>query len=549
MISLAGGRLAALPHCKPFACTMVVLPKSLIRLGAGFLAARTARRWRDPSADLRAQEHSRRALGEAFGRTAFGRDHGIDGSTGYTAFCRKVPLRGYEQFAPYLARMERGEPDVLAPGRCRHFAASSGTTTGQPKRLPVNEAMIAHFRLAARNALLWYVVRTGHRHLLDGRFLFLGSSGTLVPFDTGVSGSALGHLGGIVAANLPAWAERHYYEPGSAVARISDWSDRLEAIVARTRALDIRLVAGIPSWLLVLAERLMDGAPANGSRSANLQAIWRNLECVVHGGAPLGPFADALRTVIGPRARFHEVYPSAEGFIAAQDTDGGPGLRLLADAGLFFEFLPMEVFDEKRLELLGTRTVPLEGVRAGVDYALVLTTPGGLTRYVLGDIVRFVSTQPARLLHMGRTRLQLNAFGERLAEKTLTDVLLAVCRRHNWTIVNFHVAPLPANAVTGQGRGRHEWWVELRPMTAETPTGPIMAVELDAELQRAHDDYAARRRSGAIEAPFVRLVMPGVFDEWMQQNDRWGGQDKMPRCRSDRAIADPLARIARFSAD
>jgi hypothetical protein len=150
---------------------------------------------------------------------------------------------------------------------------------------------------------------------------------------------------------------------------------------------------------------------------------------------------------------------------------------------------------------------------------------------------------------MGRTRLQLNAFGERVTEKALTDALLEVCRRHNWTIMNFHVAPLFANTVTGQGRGRHEWWVELKPMTAETPTGPIMAVELDAELQRMHGDYAAKRRGGAIEAPYVRLVMPGVFDQWMQQNNRWGGQDKMPRCRSDREIADPLAKIARFSAD
>lgn len=529
---------------------MVIPPKSLLRLGAGFLAARTARRLRHPSADLAAQESARRHLGEGLARTTFGREHGIDGATRYTTFSRNVPLRGYEPFEPYLARIARGEPDVLAPGRCRCFAASSGTTTGRPKHLPVNDAMLAHFRQAARDALLWYTARTGHRRVLDGRFLFLGGSGALVPLaPNGSADGVLGHLGGIVTASLPAWAERHYYEPGLAVARIGDWSQRLEAIVERTRRLDIRLIAGIPSWLLVLAERLMTDAPANGSRPVNVQAVWRELECIVHGGAPLGPFADALRAAVGPRARFHEVYPSTEGFIAAQDADGAPGLRLLADAGIFFEFLPMDVFDEKRLELLGSKAVPLEGVRAGVDYAVILTTPAGLTRYVLGDIVRFASTRPARLVHMGRTGLQLNAFGERLTEKTLTDVLLAVCRRHNWTIVNFHVAPLLANAVTGQGRGRHEWWVELKPVTAETPTGPLMAVELDAELQKAHEDYAARRRGGGIEPPFVRLVMPGVFDEWMQANDRWGGQDKMPRCRGDRAIADPLARIARFSAD
>ena len=221
----------------------------------------------------------------------------------------------------------------------------------------------------------------------------------------------------------------------------------------------------------------------------------------------------------------------------------------MTGAGLFFEFLPMREFDEARLPSLGPRTVPLAAVQAGQDYALVLTTPAGLCRYVIGDVVRFISTEPPRLIYTGRTQLQLSAFGEHVIEKELTDSLLAVCHAHGWSITNFHVAPLFTTSLTGRNRGRHEWWIELRPGTVQTPTGVPMAAQLDAELAARNEDYEAKRRGGGLEAPVVRLVMPGVFEHWMRHHGKWGGQHKMPRCRSDRVIADGLAQVARFNAD
>jgi hypothetical protein len=177
---------------------------------------------------------------------------------------------------------------------------------------------------------------------------------------------------------------------------------------------------------------------------------------------------------------------------------------------------------------------------------LLLTTPAGLFRYLSGDVVRFVSTDVPRLIYVGRTSLQLTAFGENVVERDLTDTLVAVCQHHGWSIVNFHVSPVFAGMLTGQMRGCHEWWIELKAPTVETPTANVIGPELDTELMRRSEDYAAKRRSHGIDAPAVRLVMPGVFEQWLRKNNRWGGQYKMPRCRSDRQVANQLAELTRF---
>ena len=219
----------------------------------------------------------------------------------------------------------------------------------------------------------------------------------------------------------------------------------------------------------------------------------------------------------------------------------------MADAGLFFEFLPVQDYDPDRLATLGPKAVPLEGVRPNEDYVLLLTTPAGLCRYVLGDVVRFISTEPPRLIYVGRTGLQLNAFGEQVIEKELTDSLVAVCSPHGWSITNFHVAPAFSESNTGEIRGRHEWWVELRPGTMQTPTGVVLASQLDAELRARNPHYELKRRGVGLEPPIARLVMPGVFEHWMRHHGKWGGQNKLPRCRSDRVVADELMQLARFN--
>jgi hypothetical protein len=524
---------------------MPVIPKSLLVLGASFLTTRTARRLKRVGRELPAQQAAFRTLLPALAATEQGRSFGLEPNLRYETFRARVPLRTYAQFAPQIERMKRGEEHVLWPGRCTLYATAAGTIGGPPRVVPVTAELAAHFRRAGLQAMLCYTARAGHCGVLRGRHLWLTGPSAVAPIAESLPFRAFaGDASGLAALHLPRWAAHHLFEPGLSVAAIADWSAKLAAIVQRTQRADITLVAGMPHLLLGLAEALLR---ATGPAPRDLQALWPNLECVVHGGVPLDPYHDELRAVAGRSVKFHEVYPSSEAFIAAQDAEPEAGLRLFADGGVFFEFLPVDELHAATGAPSGTKAVPLEQVRAGEDYALVLTTPGGFCRYLLGDVVRFTSTRPPRLVYVGRNELRLTAFAENVMEKQLTDALVTVCRRRGWTIVQFHVAPLLSSSLTGQKRGRHEWWIELRPGTIATPTGPLLGAELDRELIALSPDYAGRRRSAAMDTPLVRLVMPGFFDHWMRHQGRWGGQNKLPRCRSDRQIADGLAALACFT--
>jgi hypothetical protein len=521
--------------------------KGLVKLAAGVLSARTARRLRRADPGHAAQQDTFKHLIPRLAATKAGHAVGIEAGLTYATFCKRVAPRTYESFSSYLERMKGGEPDVLWPGRCACFAVSAGTTSNPPKCLPVTDEMFVHFRRACLASLFYYTARTGNTKVLGGRHLFLGGSTLLSPIAAGKGDSPrAGSLSGIVAAALPKWVEKQFREPGAEISEMTDWQAKIEATIERTLNRDISLISGVPYWVLIMAAAMRNRTQNGAAPAAPLNTIWPNLECLLHWGAPIAPYALELRAALGAHINFHEVYPTAEGFIAAQDADAAAGLRLLADAGLYFEFLPMNTFDERNLADLGPSAVPLEGVKAGVNYALLLTTPAGLFRYLSGDVVRFVSTDVPRLIYVGRTSLQLTAFGENVVERDLTDTLVAVCQHHGWSIVNFHVSPVFAGMLTGQMRGCHEWWIELKAPTVETPTANVIGPELDTELMRRSEDYAAKRRSHGIDAPAVRLVMPGVFEQWLRKNNRWGGQYKMPRCRSDRQVANQLAELTRF---
>ncbi len=529
---------------------MPVWPKSVYTFGIGLKTAATEWKLRQRASAPAAQAAALTALLPRLAASRHWRTAGVEAGMDYAKFRARLPLHLPAQLAEPIDRMRRGEADVLWPGRCSLFAQSAGTSTGTPRPTPVTEEMLLHFRRALTEVLLYYTVRVRHAGVFRGRHLLLGGSTELLPV-----GDAPGHeayatdLSGIAEASLPDWAERHLYEPGAAVAQIPDWEARLEAVVARTVGRDITLLAGLPHWTLVFAARLLVHAREAGRPAARLQELWPNLECFLHTGLPATPYAGELRRALGPDVAFHEIYAAAEGVLAAQDTrHASDGLRVLADLGLFLEFLPMADYDEARLASLGARAVPLAAVKTATDYALVLTTPGGLVRTVIGDVVRFVSTTPPRLLVVGRTDLRLDAFGERVSERELTDSLLAVCQRHGWTIVNFHVAPLFTPGVRlGPARGQHEWWLELGAGTIATPKGPSIALEVDDALQKSSPEYAARRHNGTIGPPVVRLVIPGVFEHWLRFAGTWGGLHRLPRCRSDRLIASQLAEVTKFA--
>ena len=519
---------------------MTLAPRFLVNFWAGYCVTRFVRRLKSLGRGVEAQHLAFAGLMARLTDTEFGRSHGLSASTTYEYFRESVPPRTYEYFEPLVRRMVAGEAGVLSAGRCHFFVETAGTSADKPKLLPVPEAMLEHYRHGLRDALYLYAAKAGHTGVFLGRHLHVGASTAL----TEESGAYRTSLDGMLTLCLAPWAEANLHSPPPAVARLPEGAEKIQATARCMVHRDVTLVGGTPATVCAAAHAARDAASSGKRRMTNLQAMWPNLECYIYTGAPLGLYAEALRNALGPTVNFHEIYAAAEGIIAAQDGGHPVGLRLLTDAGLFFEFLPLREFNEDTLTNAGSRCLPLEKVQPGIDYVLLVTTPAGLCRYVPGDIVRFVSVDPPRLHFAGRTKLQLNAFGERVTERELFETLFAVCSRNGWQAVNFHVAPYQRRVAAGQTVCCHEWWLELRTHTVKTPTANVLAPELDAEMAHRNSDYAAKRASGSLALPCVRLVMPGVFEQWAQSQHKTAG--KMPCCRSDRIIADQLDALAGF---
>lgn len=520
---------------------MTLAPRILVSFWAGLRAARLKRELKSEVGAVAAQEAAFRRILTQMAGTELGRQQGLDPAMDYETFQQGQPLVEHRHFEGFIERMVRGEADVTWPGRCRLFVETSGTTTGTPRRLPVTDEMLAHYRAGINAAVLLYAARVGHAGVFLGRHLHAGASTALNEAGDGF----VGNLDGIATLSLSKWAEANLHSPPAAISRLPDGPEKGVAIADRMRSQDVTLIAGTPASVRVLADAVRARCSKGKIRLTSLQALWPNLECFLHTGSLLGLLEHELKALLGPQVNHHEVYAAAEGWFAVQDADAALGLRLLADTGIFFEFLPMREYRDDLPPYLGRRCVPLSEVKTGVDYALVISTPAGLIRYAVGDVVRFISTEPHRIQVVGRTRLHLSTFGELVGERELTEALLTVCARHDWVPVNFHVAPIYSRPPPAP-KGGHEWWVELRSGTVKTPTGPFLAAELDNALSARNPDYAARRKTGGLDAPTVRLVMPGVFDQWARTHQAGSSSSRLAICRPDRLIADQLGAITRF---
>ncbi len=521
---------------------MSLAPRFLVNFWAGFRAVRFGRQLKSRGRSIGAQQAAFRSLMTLAAGTEFGRTHGLAADITYAQFRDKVPPRSYDYFRPLVARMAAGETDVLVPGPCHFFVETAGSAGPAPKLLPVPEVMLAHYRQGLRDALFHYVHRIGHSGVFLGRQLQVGASTAL----TERQGTYRTSFDGILGLCLPPRAEANLRSPPAPVAHLPEGVEKLATTARAMLGEDVTLVGGTPALICALARAVREAAGSDQPGPANLQAVWPNLECCLHTGAPLGLFGETLRTALGPAVSFHEVYLAAEGIFAAQDGAKPAALRLLADTGVFFEFLPLSSYHETPVEKAGPLCLPLAKVSAGTDYVLIVTTPAGLCRYVTGDIVRFVSVDPPRLQFMGRAAFQLNSLGEHVSEREVTEALLAVCTRNGWQAVAFHVAPYAQRIAAGQVVHVHEWWVELGTPTVKTPMANLLGPELDTELVRRNADYAGRRGKHLLGPPQVRLVMPGVFERWAREQHKTASASKLPRCRPDRLIADQLAALAPF---
>ena len=483
------------------------------------------------------EEQEKQLLGlvRRAGLTRFGRAHDFGTIRSVGDFQRRVPLRRYEDFwrdwwQPAYPKLV----DVTWPGAMPFFAASSGTTSGNTKFIPVSRQMVAGNRRAVLDLLSHHVAARPDTHILGGSSFMLGGSTAL---NRPAPGVRSGDLSGIAASGLPWWAKGRYFPPPG-LACIADWNEKVNRLAPLSLQADLRLLGGTASWLLAFVERALAERPG----ATILNDIYPALELLVHGGVNFAPYRRRFSELLdGSRAETREVYPASEGFVALADRTPADGLRLFADNGLFFEFVPLE-------ELGGDNPTRhwLRDVEVGQNYAIVLSTNAGLWSYVLGDTIRFLDRSAARLVVTGRTSYSLSAFGEHLIGEEIEAAVTAAAHAIEADVVDYSVGALyPGEA--GE-RGRHLYIVEFsRPVSPEEQQRFVQ--EIDWALIAANLDYR-EHRGGDVQmlAPLLRIMPPGGFARWMESRGKLGAQNKVPRVINDRELWTGLQDSARISA-
>lgn len=468
---------------------------------------------------IQAQEKVFQYLIEKGKRTHFGREHRFDEIHTYQAFKERVPIRDYEGFRPYIDLIKDGKPDVLWKGFPAYFAKTSGTTSGV-KYIPLTKDSLPNHFGTARNALFNYYARTGNGGFLDGKMIFLSGSPTL----TKTAGINTGRLSGIVNHQVPSWLRTNQL-PSYETNCIEDWETKLDKIVEETMNQDMRLISGIPPWVQMYYERLLE---ATGK--STIKEIFPNFQVFVYGGVNFEPYRDTLEALVGGPVDSIETYPASEGFIAFQDRQKDNGLLLNVDSGIFFEFVPTdEIFDENPTRL------SLKQVEIGVNYAILINNNAGLWAYNIGDVVQFVSKDPYRLIVTGRIKHFISAFGEHVIGKEVENALLQATREQGIQVVEFTVAP----QVTPPEGGLpyHEWFVEFE----HTPDNiEDLAKRIDRAMEKQNIYYEDLVKGNILRPLKITPLKRGAFIEYMKSQGKLGGQNKVPRLSNDRKIVSQL---------
>ncbi|MCF3651233.1 GH3 family domain-containing protein [Synoicihabitans lomoniglobus] len=527
--------------------------KPWLTFGAQCYSAWVRRRLQTTRYAGRHQERILRTLLKEFAQAGRYRGQGITPRMPLQKFKSKVPVSFHKDLIPWVDRMILGETDLLWPGSCDIFVQSAGTTTGSPRTIPVTFAMEDHFVRATRTAVLHATARGDSVDAIRGKILLVGGN-TLHP---PASRPTLDAPDGPIVADMvslamilrPPWAARYFIEPSAKISLLTDWPQMVERIVRRTHDRDITALAGNLQWLTEFARQTLAIVNQRKVRFRTLRDLWPDLASVIYFGISPEVHLAELQRLVGVDVQTHQVYAAAEGVYAAQGMLNTRSMQLIYDAGIYFEFIPLDTFDRLQQAQMGEHALSLSEIEPNRDYVMLVSTPAGLLRQVVGDIVRFSCVRPPMLKPVGQLGMRLNQWGENILDHDLTAAISEICRSHQWALRHFHVAPLTIEADLGRETGRHEWWIELQSGTVKTPTGPPIAAEIDQHLCQIHPAYRQARATTNLEAPVVRLVMPGAFEHWIKQQRRWGGPHKLPACRSDRRYADELAKIARFSAD
>lgn len=487
------------------------------KIFAAFVAEKT-KRW--AKAPIETQQKVFRQLIASARDTAFGKDHDFGAIESHADFVKRVPIRDYEQLKNYVDRVVNGEADVLWPGKPLYFAKTSGTTSGA-KYIPLTKDSMPFHVQAARDAILHYIHERGNADFVDGKMIFLQGSPELAE----KNGIKLGRLSGIVAHYVPAYLQKNRM-PSWETNCIDDWETKVDAIVRETYDENMSVISGIPSWVQMYFEKLVE----KGKKPVG--EIFKNFNLFIYGGVNYEPYRAKFESLIGRKVDSIELFPASEGFFAYQDSQKEKGMLLLLNSGIFYEFVKADEFGTEN-----PRRYTIGEVQLGVNYALLLSTNAGLWAYNIGDTVQFTSLSPYRVIVSGRIKHFISAFGEHVIGKEV-EAALREAMEHSDAVVNeFTVAPQIA---PDNGLPYHEWLIEFErePNNLET-----FALSIDNAMRKQNIYYEDLIAGNVLRTAVITRISPGGFNEYMKSVGRLGGQNKLPRLSNDRSIADALPRV------
>ncbi len=459
-------------------------------------------------------------------KTEIGKKYGFEEIISYQSFAERVPIKKYESIEPMIERNRLGEQDIFWPSKVQWFAKSSGTTNAKSKFIPVSDEAIndCHMK-AGKDMLCLYINNNEDTEIFKGKGLKLGGSSAVYKDNE----SFFGDLSAIIIENMPFWADIGS-APSQKTALMEKWEIKMDAIIYETINENITSLTGVPSWMLVLLNRVLEVTGKN-----NILEVWPNLEVYFHGGVNFNPYREQYKKLIPKEDfRYYETYNASEGFFAIQDKNNSNELLLMLDYGIFYEFIPMDEYQEEE-----SIAIPLNEVELNKNYALVISTNSGLWRYLIGDTVKFTSLAPYRIKITGRTKHYINVFGEELVVENAADALQIACRETDSEIMDYTVAPIFMHE---NNSGGHEWIVEFKKNPQNMDEFTLI---LDKALKSLNSDYEAKRyQDMTLALPVVHQASKGLFYNWLKQNKKLGGQNKVPRLSNKRTFVEELLTLA-----
>jgi len=460
--------------------------------------------------------------------TQIGKRYDFSSITSIEEFKNRVPIKDYDDLMPDVIKLKQGETNLLWPGEVKWFAKSSGTTSTRSKFIPITKDSLnsCHYQ-GGRDSYFIYQKLNPNSKLFTGKTLVLGGSQKINEFS---NKSVYGDLSAILIDNMPKWAS-FFRTPPKNVALMNEWESKLKKITEITTKQNVVALAGVPSWFLILLKNILDY-----SGKDNLLEIWPNLELFVHGGVNFTPYREQYQNLIpSDKMLYQETYNASEGFFAIQNDFADNGMLLMLDYGIFYEFMPLSEVDKEN-----PKTLLLDEVELNKDYALVITTNGGLWRYLVGDTVRFTSKSPYKIIVSGRTKHFINAFGEEIIINNADKALKEACDATGAIIKEFTAAPIFMSSDT---KGSHQWLIEFEKM----PKSQSLFIEvLDKTLKEVNSDYDAKRyKDLTLEMPTLTIARDGLFMDWMKSRNKVGGQNKVPRLSNNRDIIDDILKLNR----